>query len=329
MIHIKNLSYRYKTYERDKGFLPALKDFFKRKYSYIDALKGISLDISKGDIVGLLGPNGAGKSTMIKVMVGILKPLEGEVVINNMIPFERKKNFLRDIGVVFGQKSQLAWDLPPQDTLLMLKEIYGISGEDFAHRMNEMSRLLAIKDKLKIPVRKLSLGERMKFELMCSLLHRPQLLFLDEPTIGLDIASQRSIYSFLKSVNSIYNTTIILTSHYIKDIESLCERVIILKEGEKVVDTGLDELLAKYTFPSTYIIESHDELSFYKDKKDNFIEKIKGNQYRIVLPANYNINEFLTSRGITFSSLFSFKVDNSDLEEVPLDIYCKDTQEIE
>jgi len=242
IIKCENLNYWYETYEKKSGIKGTLQDLWKRKHKKVMAIKDINVSINKGEIVGLLGPNGAGKTTLIKLLTGILEVKSGEILCLNKTPYKKEKNYLKNIGVVMGQKSQLIWDLPAMETLRMLKEIYEIDRKEFEERLEKLLRLLNLKEKVSTPVRKLSLGERIKFELTCSLIHRPQILFLDEPTIGLDITSQYAVYDFLREVNRTENTTIILTSHYMKDIENLCERVVIILKGEKHFDLPLEEL---------------------------------------------------------------------------------------
>ena len=246
IIKCENLNYWYETYEKKSGIKGTLQDLWKRKHKKVMAIKDINVSINKGEIVGLLGPNGAGKTTLIKLLTGILKVKSGEILCLNKTPYKKEKIYLKNIGVVMGQKSQLIWDLPAMETLKMLKEIYEIDRTEFEERLEKLLRLLNLKEKVSTPVRKLSLGERIKFELTCSLIHRPQILFLDEPTIGLDITSQYAVYDFLREVNRTENTTIILTSHYMKDIENLCERVIIILKGEKHFDLPLEELKEKF-----------------------------------------------------------------------------------
>lgn len=263
MIKISNLKYKYKTYHKGSGFLDNIKDFFNRKYEFVDALDIESLNIEKGEIVGLLGPNGAGKTTLIKIMTGILSVKNGDVLCDNYIPYNKEKQYLKEIGVVIGQKSQLIWDLPSIDTLEMLKNIYEINDEEFKKRLEKLMELLNLKDKINVPVRKLSLGERLKFELICSLIHKPKILFLDEPTIGVDIVSQKAIHEFLLKLNEEEQTTIVLTSHNMKDIEALCKRIVVILKGKIVLDSDIMQLKQNYVAEKKYIIHTKtDEFSF-------------------------------------------------------------------
>lgn len=275
MIKLSNVQYNYESYEKESGLLGSLRDFRKRKVVQQTAIKSFNLEVKKGEIIGLLGPNGAGKTTLIKMMCGILQPSNGAIQCNQFQPFKKEAPFLKSIGVLMGQKSQLIWDLPPIETLNMLQVIYEIDRATFQSRIDNMLTLLDIDKKKKTPVRKLSLGERVKFELVCALIHNPALLFLDEPTIGLDITSQKNIHSFLKQINEMYQTTIILTSHYIKDIETLANRIVIVMNGQKIKDTTIQELKTDFTLDDTYELVFTDnipiDLQRYKQSDDHTI----------------------------------------------------------
>ncbi|MBK0348979.1 ATP-binding cassette domain-containing protein [Aerococcaceae bacterium zg-ZJ1578] len=254
MIEVKDIHYTYQTFEKSDGFLGSIKDFIKREYQAVVALDKLNFTIKEGEFVGLLGANGAGKTTLIKLMTGILSPTSGELLCNGFNPYLRQPQYLKHIGVVLGQKSQLIWDLPAKETLEMLKVIYDIEQHEYEQRVAELCELLNVSHKLQVPVRKLSLGERIKFEIICALIHSPKLLFLDEPTIGLDITSQKSIRQFLKSINQKENVTIILTSHYMQDIEEMCQRVIVLSKGCILDDLSIDEIKQKYTVKRDIVI---------------------------------------------------------------------------
>lgn len=259
-IEVNNISYTYKVFEKSEGFLGTLKDFFARQYEELPALKNISFKMREGESIGLLGVNGAGKTTLIKLLTGILEPSEGQIQSLNFQPYQKDKGYLSQIGVVLGQKSQLIWDLPAQETLEMLKAIYHIKTEVYQKKLKELCSLLNVEHKLKIPVRKLSLGERMKFEIICSLIHSPKILFLDEPTLGLDLISQQAIRDFLKKINQKDQVSIILTSHYMKDIEAVSDRVIILSEGQMLDDLPIEALKNKYKKDSTIEISFMHEI---------------------------------------------------------------------
>ncbi|MFV0558814.1 MAG: ATP-binding cassette domain-containing protein [Enterococcus sp.] len=276
MIKIENVSYTYETYAVETGLFGALKDFRKRNKTVQHALKNINLTVQSGEIIGLLGPNGAGKTTLIKLLCGILTPTRGTVTCDGFTPYKKEKAYLKEIGAVIGQKSQLLWDLPPLETLNMLKVIYDIEAETFQKNLEYMVGLMSLEQKLNIPVRKLSLGERIKFEIICSLIHSPKILFLDEPTIGLDLTSQRNIHQFLREINQTMETTIILTSHYMKDIETLAERIVIVMDGEKVEDTTIQQLKKQFSLSEKYRLTFKSnipkELEGYRQVESQTIE---------------------------------------------------------
>src|SRR5437868_8832548 len=226
-IEVQGLTKTYRTYKKAPGFRGAIKGLFKRDYETTDAAKDIRFTVEEGELVGFLGPNGAGKTTTLKMLAGLLYPTSGTARVLGYVPWERRDGYRRQFALLLGQKNQLWWDLPARESLLLNSKIYGIPPERFERTVAELTELLAVKDKLNIMVRELSLGERMKMELIAALLHQPRVLFLDEPTIGLDVVSQKTVRNFLREHNARWRTTILLTSHYMTDIEELCERVII------------------------------------------------------------------------------------------------------
>ncbi|MDD3187374.1 MAG: ATP-binding cassette domain-containing protein [Bacilli bacterium] len=245
-IEVSSMSKTFKVTKRSSGVRSSVKSFFKRDYVYIDALKSISFEVARGEIVGYIGPNGAGKSTTIKILSGILRPDSGVCKINGMIPYEDRERYVSNIGVVFGQRSQLWWDIPAEDTFDLLKDIYKIPKDDFISRKNELVSLLNIEEIIKIPVRQLSLGQRMRCEIAASLLHNPSILFLDEPTIGLDAVSKKIVRDFIKKINKERDVTVILTTHDMSDIEALAKRIIMIGKGEVLYDGTLQKLKNKY-----------------------------------------------------------------------------------
>lgn len=242
MIHVENLTKEFKSYSSRSGLKGAFRDLLTRNYKIHRAVDSISLDIKPGEMVGYIGENGAGKSTTIKMLTGILTPTEGQVTINGMNPHKEREKFVKTIGVVFGQRSQLWWDIAVQESFRLLKKVYNVSDEDYNEHMSMVIEALDISPLLDKPVRKLSLGQRMRCELAAALIHNPPLLFLDEPTIGLDVLVKLKIREFLKELNERYNTTIMLTTHDLSDIEALCERVVMLDEGKIIYDGALNQL---------------------------------------------------------------------------------------
>lgn len=244
-IDIHNLSKYYSVHKKEPGFMGSLKSLFSRKYETVKAVDSISFSIDEGEVVGFIGPNGAGKTTTLKCLSGLLYPTKGKVEVLGSTPFDRKHEYLRQISLVMGQKNQLWWDLPAMDTFLLNKEIYQIPDSSFKEVIDDLSTRLEVKDLLHVPVRKLSLGQRMKMELIAALIHSPKVLFLDEPTIGLDVVMQKTIREFLKDYNNKYKATIILTSHYMGDVEALCKRVIVINHGKILYDGLLSDLTKK------------------------------------------------------------------------------------
>ncbi|BDG34552.1 ABC transporter ATP-binding protein [Saccharococcus caldoxylosilyticus] len=245
-IEVENLRKEFKSYSSRSGLIGAFRDLFTRNYKIIRAVNDISFTVKQGEIVGYIGENGAGKSTTIKMLTGILTPTAGKVIVNGMNPHKEREKFVRTIGVVFGQRSQLWWDIAVQESFRLLKKVYRVSDEDYRQHMEHIIEALDIGPLLDKPVRKLSLGQRMRCELAAALIHNPPLLFLDEPTIGLDVLVKLKIRQFLKEINEKYNTTILLTTHDISDIEALCERVIMLDEGKIIYDGSLKRLKEKW-----------------------------------------------------------------------------------
>ncbi len=246
IISVNNLSKTYEYYKKQPGLLNSLKSLFHREKLFTKAVKDVSFTIDEGEFVGFLGPNGAGKTTTLKMLSGIIYPTTGTASVLGYTPWKRQPVFQKQFALVMGQKNQLWWDLPAMESFLLNKEIYEVPEKQFRATLDELTELLDIGKLLDIPVRKLSLGERMKCELVAALLHSPKVLFLDEPTIGLDVVSQHNIRQFLKTYNKEKKTTIILTSHYMEDVEALCERVVIINHGALMYDGSLQQLLDKY-----------------------------------------------------------------------------------
>ena len=255
IIEVRNLSKTFKIYKKKLGVKGSLENLFRREYEQLEAVKEISLNISKGEFVGLIGPNGAGKTTTLKCLSGLIKPTSGEISVLGFNPIERKREYLKRISFVMGNKSQLWWDLPAMETLELTKVIYDIPQEDYNNRVEELIELLDLKKLSSRPVRELSLGQRMKFELINSLIYIPEVIFLDEPTLGLDIVMQERIRGFLKKYNKKYGSTIILTSHYMADVESLCSRVILINKGMVLFDGTIKKLKEKYSLGKGLTLE--------------------------------------------------------------------------
>ncbi|MCA1295513.1 ABC transporter ATP-binding protein [Paenibacillus sp. alder61] len=241
-IEVKELRKTFKVQKNREGLKGAFLDLFKREYNEVAAVKDISFSIPQGEICGYIGENGAGKSTTIKMLTGILVPTSGHLTVGGYVPYEEREKFVQHIGVVFGQRSQLWWDIGVIESFQLLRKVYKVSEPDFKRRLDELVERLQLQDLLNRPVRKLSLGQRMRCELVAALLHNPSIVFLDEPTIGLDIVVKSEIREFLKDMNRDHGTTILLTTHDLQDIEALCSRVIMLDDGKIIYDGGLEEL---------------------------------------------------------------------------------------
>ena len=241
IITVENLTKRYDTYKRGSGFKESVKTLFHREKVPVIAVNYVSCTVEDGDIIGILGPNGAGKSTTIKMLTGTLYPTEGKLSVMGYNPTKNRKTYVHQIGAVFGQKSQLIWDIPPVDSFRLNKAIYGVSEKDYEERIGLMSKLFGVEDYITRPTRVLSLGERMKCEFIMAMLHQPKIVFLDEPTIGLDVIAKQKIREFIREMNKL-GTTFILTTHDLEDVEQLARKVVIINHGEKVFDDSIQNL---------------------------------------------------------------------------------------
>ena len=246
MIDVRNVSKEFKKVVKESGFKGSVKSLFNKKVEIVKAVDDISFTVEEGEILGFIGPNGAGKSTAIKMLTGILTPTSGEIVINGQVPYKNRKKYVKEIGVVFGQRTQLWWDLPLSETFTVLKEIYQIEDKAFKEKMDFLNQVLELDEFITSPVRTLSLGQRMRADIAASLIHSPKVLFLDEPTIGLDVVVKDNIRKAIAEINKNEKTTIILTTHDLSDIELLCKRIVMIDKGKKVYDGELDAMKEKY-----------------------------------------------------------------------------------
>jgi len=317
-ITVKNLKRTFRHYEKKSGLLPTIKSVLWREWNDSHAVDDVSFTIPEGSFVGFLGPNGAGKTTTLKMLSGILTPTSGSCKVLGFTPSDRKRAFKKQIGFVMGQKSQLIWDLPPTDTFVLHRDLYEIPRNQWNDTLDTLTKLLRVEHILSTPVRQLSLGERMKCELITSLLHKPRVLFLDEPTIGLDVISQVHLWEFLGTYQAREKMTVLLTSHYVHDIANLCENVIILNKGRKVFDGAFETLVNRLEPERCGIIRFHkDQLK--KDQiakiaemvKNRHLEQIDLRTYRIAVP-----REELSAA--TQWMLRSFPIEELRMEEVDL-----------
>lgn len=247
VIEIDGLAKSYRVYQKHEGLLAAVRGLFRREYRDVQAVRGINLVVEQGEFVAFLGPNGAGKTTTLKLLSGVITPSGGTARVMGHVPWKRENAYRRRFALVMGQKNQLWWDLPAQESFRLHQEIYRIEPADFERTRDELTELLGVRQLLRQPVRELSLGERMKMELIAALLHSPEVLFLDEPTIGLDVIAQHNIQTFLRHYQQLRRITILLTSHYMKDVAALCRRVVIIAQGRIVYDGSLDGIIDRFS----------------------------------------------------------------------------------
>ena len=284
IIAVKNLSKIYPVAIKKPGLKGTLTHFFRRTYRQIKAVQNVSFQIQPGEVVGFLGANGAGKTTTLKMLTGLIYPSEGEVTVADHIPFRRQPEFLHKTSLVMGQKQQLLWDLPALDSLRINAAVYNIPDKIFKQRLGELATMLDVTDKLNQPVRKLSLGERMKAELLAALLHHPQVLFLDEPTLGLDVNAQVAVRKFLQEYNQRYGATILLTSHYMADITALCDRVLLIHQGQLIYDGLLNDLLDRFApYRQVKVVLAQPVLETELTEFGE-IESIQGQEVKFLIP---------------------------------------------
>jgi len=321
-IQLNKLTKSFKSYKKEEGLMGSIKSLYKRDYTLKYAVKEFDLEIPKGQIIGLLGPNGAGKTTLMKMLTGIIVPTSGHVSVMNTIPWKREVTFRKNIGMVMGQKSQLWWDIPALDSFRLLQKFYEIPKEEFDQRIEYLGNLLDVKKLFNIHVKKLSLGERMKMELMASLLHNPKVLFLDEPTIGLDLISQEKLRNFIKEYHQKNPCTVILTSHYMADVEALCSRIVLIFEGEKKYDGEISNFKS--------ILGKNKQVTFYFDKPQDVSNELfkkfdpkwtlENQSVELSIPEN-------TLKETSINILQSFPVIDFNTEKLPIERVMKNIME--
>lgn len=329
MIKVENLSKSFKTNKKYPGFKGAIKSFFSKEYTIKKAVDDISFEIEKGEIVGYIGANGAGKSTTIKMMTGIMVPSSGSVIVDGIIPYENREKNAKDIGVVFGQRTQLWWDLPLSETFSLLKDIYEVSDKDYEERMKFLDETLELKEFILSPVRTLSLGQRMRADLAAALIHNPKVIYLDEPTIGLDIVVKENVRKAIKKINETYGTTIILTTHDLNDIEELCRRIIIIDNGKKLYDGSLEEIKNKYGYMTTIEIQIKKQFELSEIKLNEILnlnnEDLNFTKEDMKLIVRFNKNK-VSSSDIMFNVMkeyrvLDFLVKETSIEDIIKKIY--------
>jgi ABC-2 type transport system ATP-binding protein len=321
-ISLRNISKSFKVAKRSAGLISSLKSVFKRDYTNIQALNEVSFTIERGELLGYIGPNGAGKSTTIKIMSGILVPSSGECVINGLIPWKNRTAHVRDIGVVFGQKTQLWWDVPVIDSFELLRDIYKVPKKEYVRNKDELIEVLGLSDLINTPVRQLSLGQKMRCELAASLLHSPKILFLDEPTIGLDAVSKLAVRKFIKQINKEKGVTVLLTTHDMGDIEELCSRVMLIGKGSLLYDGDISELRRRFETKRILSID-YENCSTPIVFNQSGVELISQSDDAAVI--SFNPSEVSASTLINqLSSKYSIKdltVKESSIEEIISNIY--------
>lgn len=319
LIYVNNISKQFKVAQRPSGLKNAIRSFFKRDYKIIDAIKNVSFKINKGEIVGYIGPNGAGKSTTIKILSGILVPDSGICKVKGFVPYNERDKYVKHIGVVFGQRSQLWWDIPAEDTFDLLKDVYDIPNDKFNKTKQELIEKLNLKDFINVPVRQLSLGQRMRLEIAASLLHSPEILFLDEPTIGLDAVSKTIVRDFIKKLNKEKKITVILTTHDMSDIEALAKRIILIGKGTVLYDGSLKSLKNKYDNNKYITVNTKDKIDI---KNKGIIKKEKISEgYKFTIDSKIiNISDFLNliSKNISIDDI---EIENENIDNIIVKLY--------
>lgn len=324
IISLKHFSKNYEVAKKEPGFLGSIKSLFKREHDIVKAVSDISFSIAEGELVGFIGPNGAGKTTTLKSLSGLLYPTKGEIKVLGYTPFERKTQFLKQISLIMGQKNQLWWDLPAMDTFLLNREVYDIPKKRFDEVIDELSVLLEVKDILETPVRKLSLGQRMKMELIAALIHSPRILFLDEPTIGLDVVMQKKIREFLKDYNEKYNATMILTSHYMVDVEELAKRIIIINFGKILYDGKLTDLTKKHAPYKIISSILSKKINPKKLKEFGELKKFEFPLWQIKVP--YVDSNRIAAKILTTLPVEDVNIEDPDLEEVIRTVFINENK---
>lgn len=329
MIKVENITKEFKSNKKYPGFRGAIKSFFSTEYIIKRAVDDISFSIEDGEIVGYIGANGAGKSTTIKMMTGILTPTSGKITVDGLVPYEKRKENAKRIGVVFGQKTQLWWDLPLSETFTLLKEIYEVSNKDFNERMAFLNSTLSLEDFMLTPVRSLSLGQRMRADIAAALIHNPKVVYLDEPTIGLDVMVKEKVRNAIREINKKYGTTIILTTHDLNDIEELCSRIIIIDNGKKIYDGSLEEIKSRYGARTSIELQVKKKIDLsslnFKENLEEDDLNIKEENNKII--ATFNKNKIssseIMSEILTKVEVIDFKVIETSIEDIIKKIYSE------
>ncbi|MBI5448896.1 ATP-binding cassette domain-containing protein [Candidatus Gottesmanbacteria bacterium] len=321
VISVSHLKKYFKVQQKKPGLFGSLKSLFSRKFQIVEAVNDISFEIDEGELVGFIGPNGAGKTTTLKCLSGLLYPTNGRISVLGYMPQERRHSYLRQIALVMGQKNQLWWDLPAQETFLLNKEIYEIPDDIYKNTLAELTELLDVAALLKTPVRKLSLGERMKMELIAALIHSPKVLFLDEPTIGLDVVMQKHMRDFIKEYNVRHKATILLTSHYMEDVRLLANRVIIIDQGKILYDGKLAQLVKKFAKYKALSIILDSYIS--PDALGEIGELISYDFPRAVIRVPRSASNVAAAQLLQKFPVDDLNIEEPDIEDVIRDVFSK------
>lgn len=327
MIEVKNLKKQFKMSKKYPGFKGAIKSFFSTEYTIKTAVDNINFNIQDREVVGYIGANGAGKSTTIKMMTGILTPTSGQVMVNGVIPYENRQKNAKDIGVVFGQKTQLWWDLPLSETFTLLKDIYDVDDKSYNERMDFLNEILELDDFILRPVRTLSLGQRMRGDLAAALIHNPKVVYLDEPTIGLDVVVKDNVRKAIKKLNENYGTTVILTTHDLNDIQELCSRIIIIDAGKIIYDGGLNEIKEKFGYMTSIEVQTRaktdlKEVESIKELDEDNIE-LKTDKNKLIVKFNKNniSTTDMTKQLMSRLDIIDFSIIETSIEDIVKKIY--------
>ena len=327
MIEVKNLKKQFKMSKKYPGFKGAIKSFFSTEYTIKTAVDNISFNIQDGEVVGYIGANGAGKSTTIKMMTGILTPTSGQILVNGVIPYENRQKNAKDIGVVFGQKTQLWWDLPLSETFTLLKDIYDVDDKSYNERMDFLNEILELDDFMLRPVRTLSLGQRMRGDLAAALIHNPKVVYLDEPTIGLDVVVKDNVRKAIKKLNENYGTTVILTTHDLNDIQELCSRIIIIDAGKIIYDGGLNEIKERFGYMTSIEVQTRSktdlkEVEFIRKLDEDNIE-LKEDKNKLIVKFNKNniSTTDMTKQLMSRLDIIDFSIIETSIEDIVKKIY--------
>ena len=315
MISVKDLSKTFRVYTKKPGLLGSMRSFVKREWVDKTALDCVSLDVAPGEILGLVGANGAGKTTLVKILAGIIHPTSGTAEVMGHTPFQRSTEFRRQIALIMGQKAQLWWDLPAADCFILLREIYRVPERLHRERVDALVNALGVRDQLNIQVRRLSLGERMKMELIAALLHQPKVIFLDEPTIGLDLTAQAAIRSFILSYSKEHRPAIVLTSHYMEDIEQLCERIALIRHGRLIYDGSLKAINQRFDtsrFITVHTDQQPDATTIERFRREG-IELVEHDEIGIKMRVDKNRVAETISTVLSTLTVRDLKIDSSDL----------------